>query len=203
MSSVSEQIPVEPAPPEWGATASPKNEVGALHLLGELLQNLLIAGILILIVNLATARIRVDGSSMEPSLHDGELVVVNRLAYRWSDLTRGDIIVFNFPFDPDRRFIKRLIGLPGDRIMVQDGRLYINNAPVEEPYIAAPPLYRGTWTVGPDEVFVLGDNRNNSSDSQNWGMLPINEIIGKAVVVYWPVADAEVIPHYSLAAAAQ
>lgn len=203
MSSVSEQIPVEPAPPEWGATASPKNEVGALHLLGELLQNLLIAGILILIVNLATARIRVDGSSMEPSLHDGELVVVNRLAYRWSDLTRGDIIVFNFPFDPDRRFIKRLIGLPGDRIMVQDGRLYINNAPVEEPYIAAPPVYRGTWTVGPDEVFVLGDNRNNSSDSQNWGMLPINEIIGKAVVVYWPVADAEVIPHYSLAAAAQ
>jgi signal peptidase I len=140
---------------------------------------------------------------MEPSLHDGELVVVNRLAYRWSDLARGDIIVFNFPFDPDRRFIKRLIGLPGDRIMVQDGRLYINNAPVEEPYIAAPPLYRGTWTVGPDEVFVLGDNRNNSSDSQNWGMLPINEIIGKAVVVYWPVADAEVIPHYSLAAAAQ
>jgi len=129
--------------------------------------------------------------------------VVNRLAYRWSDLTRGDIIVFNFPFDPDRRFIKRLIGLPGDRIMVQDGRLYINNVPVEEPYIAAPPVYRGTWTVGPDEVFVLGDNRNNSSDSQNWGMLPINEIIGKAVVVYWPVADVEVIPHYSLAAAAQ
>jgi len=203
MSSVSEQIPVEPAPPEWGATASPKNEVGALHLLGELLQTLLIAGILFLIVNLATARIRVDGSSMEPSLHDGELVVVNRLAYRWSDLTRGDIIVFNFPFDPDRRFIKRLIGLPGDRIMVQDGRLYINNVPVEEPYIAAPPVYRGTWTVGPDEVFVLGDNRNNSSDSQNWGMLPINEIIGKAVVVYWPVADVEVIPHYSLAAAAQ
>jgi signal peptidase I len=203
MSSVSEQIPVEPAPPEWGATASPKNEVGALHLLGELLQNLLIAGILILIVNLATARIRVDGSSMEPSLHDGELVVVNRLAYRWSDLTRGDIIVFNFPFDPDRRFIKRLIGLPGDRIMVQDGRLYINNAPVEEPYIAAPPVYRGTWTVGPDEVFVLGDNRNNSSDSQNWGMLPINEIIGKAVMVYWPVADVGVIPHYTLAAAAQ
>jgi signal peptidase I len=199
---VSEQIPVEPAPPEWGATASPKHEFGALHLLGELLQTLLIAGILFLIVNLATARIRVDGSSMEPSLHDGELVVVNRLAYRWSDLARGDIIVFNFPFDPDRRFIKRLIGLPGDRIMVQDGRLYINNAPVEEPYIAAPPLYRGTWTIGPDEVFVLGDNRNNSSDSQNWGMLSINEIIGKAVMVYWPVADVGVIPHYSLAAAA-
>ena len=202
MSAVSQQIPVEPAPPEWGATASPRSKFGALYLLGELVQTLLIAGILFLIVNLATARIRVDGSSMEPSLHDGELVVVNRLAYRWSDLTRGDIIVFNFPFDPDRRFIKRLIGLPGDRIMIQEGRLYINDAPVEEPYIAAPPLYRGTWTVGPDEVFVLGDNRNNSSDSQNWGMLPINEIIGKAVAVYWPVADVGVIPHYSLAAAA-
>jgi signal peptidase I len=203
MAGVSEHVPVEPAPPEWGAAASPGGVVSALALIGELLQTLLIAGILFLVVNLATARIRVDGSSMEPSLHDGELVVVNRLAYRWSDLNRGDIIVFNFPFDPDRRFIKRLIGLPGDRIMVHDGRLYINNAPVEEPYIAAPPRYTGTWTVGPDEVFVLGDNRNNSSDSQNWGMLPTDEIIGKAVVVYWPVADVGVIPHYSLAAAAQ
>jgi signal peptidase I len=203
MPDVSERPPVEPAPPPWGATASRKSEAGALHLLGEFLQTLLIAGVLFLIVNLATARIRVDGSSMEPSLHDGELVVVNRLAYRWSGLARGDIIVFNFPYDPDRRFIKRLIGLPGDRISVRDGQLYINDAVVQEPYIAAPPRYTGSWTVGPDEVFVLGDNRNNSSDSQNWGMLPIGEIIGKAVLVYWPITNAGVIPHFSLAAAAQ
>jgi signal peptidase I len=168
-----------------------------------LAQTVLIAGLLFLAVNLVTARIRVEGNSMEPSLHDGEFVVVNRLAYRWSDPVRGDIIVFRFPLDPDRRFIKRIIGLPGDGIHVEGGTVYVNGSPLQEPYIAAPPRYQGDWQVGPGQVFVLGDNRNNSSDAHDWGMLVESEIIGKAILVYWPLQQLGPIPHYELAVAAE
>ena len=140
---------------------------------------------------------------MEPTLHNGEFVVVNRLAYRWSDLTRGDIVVFRFPLNPERRFIKRIVGLPGDHIRVEDGVVVVNNSALQEPYIAAPPRYSGNWQVGPDEVFVLGDNRNNSQNSQNWGMLPVEDIIGRAVLVYWPLPNLGVIPHATPGVAAE
>ena len=185
-------------PPEWAASATPSFTSRFLRGLGELLQTLLIAGLLFLAVNLLTARIRVEGISMEPSLQEGQFVVVNRLAYRWQDPSRGDIVVFHFPLNPSRRFIKRVIGLPGDQVSVQGGEVLVNGSPVDEPYIAAFPRYSGEWNLGMDEVFVLGDNRNNSSDSQNWGALPLESIIGKAVLVYWPINDAGLIPHYNL-----
>jgi signal peptidase I len=169
----------------------------------EAIETLLIAGLLFLAVNLVTARIRVEGSSMEPSLHDGEFVVINRLAYRWRDPSKGEIIVFRYPLDPERRFIKRIIGTPGDIIAVHGGKVYVNEEPLEEPYIAAAPKYEGEWYVQPGNVFVLGDNRNNSSDSQNWGNLRIEDIIGKAVIVYWPLDDLEFIPQYELVSAAE
>jgi signal peptidase I len=172
----------------------------SLHEIGE---TILVAGLLFLAVNLLTARIRVEGTSMEPSLHNGEFVVISRLAYRWQDIQRGDIVVFNFPLDQDRRFIKRVIGLPGDQIEALENMIYVNNIPLNEPYLAAPPRYEGSWTVGEGQVFVLGDNRNNSSDSQNWGTLPVEEIIGKAVLVYWPLDDIGLIPHIKLVAAAE
>jgi signal peptidase I len=140
---------------------------------------------------------------MEPSLHEGQFVVVNRLAYRWNEAERGDIIVFRFPLNPSRRFIKRVIGLPGNTITIRGGDVYIDGQVLDEPYLAATPRYDGEWVIGPDELFVLGDNRNNSSDSQNWGPLPIEEIIGKAVLVYWPPSEAGIIPHYDLAVAAE
>lgn len=192
----------DPAPPEWGVSTSPSFGSRFLRVMGELLQTVLIAGLLFLAVNLLTARIRVEGISMEPSLHEGQFVVVNRLAYRWQDPLRGDIIVFHFPLNPSRRFIKRVIGLPGDTIRVESGDVYVNGTLLDEPYIAADPRYTGEWQLELDEVFVLGDNRNNSSDSQNWGALSINDIIGKAVFVYWPFNEAGVIPHYRLAVAA-
>ncbi len=172
-------------------------------LLREIGETFLIAGMLFLAVNLFTARIRVEGGSMEPSLHNGEFVVINRLAYRWNDPDRGEIIVFRFPLDPERRFIKRIIGLPGDTVTVREGQVFVNNTPLDEPYVSAPPHYDGTWTIEEGHVFVLGDNRNNSSDSQNWGSLRTEEIIGKAIVVYWPLGDLGVIPHYDLVSAAQ
>ena len=200
--AMSDEFVSGPAPPEWGAPSAPSAGKRILNILGEFLQTLLIAGVLFLIVNQITSRIRVDGSSMEPSLHDGEFVVVNRLAYNQDDPQRGDVIVFRYPLDPSRRFIKRVIGLPGDVIEIGDGKVYINDQLVHEPYIAAPPRYTGTWTVSIGEVFVLGDNRNNSSDSQNWGNLDQDEIIGKANLVYWPLDEIGVIPHYDLVVSA-
>jgi len=181
----------------------PGKSASYLKLLREVGETLFIAGILFLAVNLVTARIIVDGSSMEPSLHNGELVVINRLAYRWADPSRGEIIVFRYPLDPDRRFIKRIIGLPGDTVVVQEGTVIVNGTPLEEPYIYAEPLYDGEWKVEEGRFFVLGDNRNNSSDSQNWGTLESENIIGKAVVVYWPLKDLGIIPHYDLVSASE
>jgi len=173
-----------------------------LGFLGSLLQTILFAVILFVVVNMLTARIRVEGDSMEPSLENGQFVVVNKLAYALQDPQRGDIIVFNFPLNPERRFIKRIIGLPGDYLQVQDGQVFINGKLQNEPYLAVPPAYNDQWDVGLNEVFVLGDNRNNSSDSQNWGALALEDIIGKAFLVYWPMDSMGWIPHYDLAAAA-
>jgi len=193
----------ESVPPEWSPAPPPSFGQRFLGFMGELLQTVLVAGLLFLAVNLLTARIRVEGISMEPSLHEGQFVVVNRMAYRWSEPQHGDIIVFHFPLNPERRFIKRVIGLPGEEVSVRSGQVYINGELIDEPYLMAAPRYSGDWTLGPDEIFVLGDNRNNSSDSQNWGPLPLDEIIGKAILVYWPPADAGLIPHYDLAAAGE
>lgn len=192
--------PSEGQPTEWEASSEPTFGRRLLAALGEIFQTLLIAGLLFLAVNLLTARIRVEGNSMEPSLHDGEFVVVNRLAYWQNEPQRGDIVVFHFPLDPDRRFIKRVIGESGDVVQIQGGDVYVNGFILEESYIAAAPRYSGEWTVGETQVFVLGDNRNNSSDSQNWGMLPLDEVIGKAVLVYWPPSEVGTIPHYELPA---
>lgn len=199
---MSELIPHSVPPPDFIVPRKPSLLVRFLRLIGEILQTIFVAALLFIAVNLVTARIRVEGSSMEPSLHDGEFVVVNRLAYRWNKPTRGDIIVFNFPLDPQRRFIKRIIGLPGDTVSAHSNHIYVNGIALSEPYIAAPVLYTGQWVVGENEVFVLGDNRNNSSDSQNWGALPEAEIIGRAELVYWPPEVIGVIPHYNLALAA-
>jgi signal peptidase I len=164
----------------------------------ELLEIFLIAGALFLAVNTATARVRVESISMEPNLYDGEFVVVNRLAYRWAIPERGDIIVFYFPENPKKRYIKRVIGIEGDIISASDGQIFVNGNPLYEPYLASAPSYSGEWQVGSDELFVLGDNRNNSNDSKSWGNLKLDAVIGKAIFIYWPLKDLGLIPHYDL-----
>jgi signal peptidase I len=163
--------------------------------------------------------VRVEGFSMLPTLDNGEYVLISRLAYKLGDYQRGDIIVFRPPMYPDAPFwqrlfglpgfddkyedyIKRIIGLPGDTVRITNGTVYINEAPLMEPYIAAPPDYSNEWTVPEGQLFVLGDNRNNSADSHAWGFLPEENILGKALVVYWPFADFMIIqPHQSVLAA--
>lgn len=160
--------------------------------------------ILFVVINAVSARIRVDGSSMEPTLHTGELVIVNKLAYKFSAPELGDIIVFHFPRDPDQEYIKRVIGAPGDQVAIQDGKVYVNGQEIAEPYISAPPVYPGnTWQVPEGQLFVLGDNRNNSSDSHNWGTVPMDYVVGKALFVYWPLDAWGMIDHVSTASAAR
>jgi signal peptidase I len=191
----------DPTPLEQSLSEPTKQRNPLLKFLGELLQTALLAVLLFAAVNLVTARIRVEGISMEPSLYDGQFVVVNKLSYRWQDPIRGDIVVFHYPLEPNRRFIKRVIGLPGDIVNIHSGEIFVNDTIVDEPYIAEDPTYDGEWRLGPNEVFVLGDNRNWSSDSHKWGPLPIEEIIGKAVLVYWPLDTVGLIPHYDLVGA--
>ncbi len=175
----------EPASPGWG------------RFFLDVLETLLLSAALFLAINALSARVRVDGFSMKPTLQDGEFVLVNRLAYRFGVPQRGDIIVFHFPLDPaSQDLIKRVIGLPGDNVVIRNGDVTVNGQALREPYIAAPPLYSGQWTVPSDELFVLGDNRNDSSDSHSWGMMPYKEIVGKAIFIYWPFPEWKMIDHY-------
>jgi signal peptidase I len=169
----------------------------------DILETLFLALVLYFGINAVSARVRVDGFSMNPSLDNGEYILVNKLAYRFGKPERGDIIVFEYPDDPSQDLIKRVIGLPGETITVQDGKVSVNGILLEEPYIAAAPFYNGTWVVNEGQLFVLGDNRNESKDSHEWGMLPMQNVIGKAVLIYWPPPKWEVIDRLQQASAAQ
>ena len=119
---------------------------------------------------------------MVPTLQDGEYILVSKLSYKMGTPARGDIIVFALPTDQRQDLIKRVIGLPGETISVHSGIVSVNGTPLTETYIAQPPQYDGEWTVGTGQLFVLGDNRNNSKDSHQWGLLPLENVIGKSVI---------------------
>jgi signal peptidase I len=161
----------------------------------DILETLVLAVVLYFGINAVSARVRVDGFSMRPTLQDGEYILINKLAYTLDEPMRGDIVVFVFPVNPEEDLIKRIIGLPGDTVTIQDGVLSINGAVVNEPYFNAPPAYNGTWPVSEGELFVLGDNRNDSRDSHQWGLLPLENVIGRAVLIYWPPEQWQVIEH--------
>lgn len=175
---------------------------GFLRFLMDLLETLILSVILFAAINAVSARIRVDGSSMEPTLHTGEFVIVNKLAYKLGNPEIGDVIVFHFPRDPEQEYIKRIIGLPGDRVVITNGQVTVNGFPLREDYIAAAPAYEASWEIPEDNLFVLGDNRNNSSDSHNWGTVPESYVVGRALVVYWPPTEWGLIEHPSVAIAA-
>jgi signal peptidase I len=136
----------------------------------------------------------IPSDSMVPTLRIGDRLVVEKISYRLHPPHRGDIIVFQPPaqlelqgYKPDQAFIKRIMGLPGDKIAVKQGQVFRNQAPLTEPYIAAPPAYLlQEVTVPPDTLFVMGDNRNNSNDSHIWGFLPQKNVIGRAWVRFFP-----------------
>ena len=168
----------------------------------DLFETVGLAVVLFLIINTISARVRVDGFSMLPTLHDGEFVLVNKLAYKWGTPTRGDIIVFRSTTTADLDLIKRIMGVPGDKISIRNGQVTINGMTLNEPYISAEPNYTGDWQVPDGYLFVLGDNRNDSSDSHAWGFLPQKNVIGKAMLIYWPPPEWAMVDHVQIAAAA-
>ena len=175
---------------------------GFLSFLLDILETLVLSVVLFVSINIISARIRVDGASMEPTLFSGEYVVVSRLSYRLGSPHRGDIIVFHFPRDPKEEYIKRVIGLPGDEVEVRNDTVYINGQPLDESYLKVKTNYIGSWIIPEGQLFVLGDNRNNSSDSHDWGTVPMDYVVGKAVLVYWPPPAWGLIDHVPLANAA-
>lgn len=175
------------------------NQTSLIHLVIDVIETIVISLALFFGINAVSARIRVEGTSMEPTLHNGEFVLVNKLAYRIGKPHLGDVIVFHYPLDPQQEYIKRVIGVPGDKIEISGEQVYLNGIRITEPYIAAPPNYSGSWNVPDGKLFVLGDNRNNSSDSHSWGYVPYNYIIGKSVLVYWPPDQWTMIEHISVA----
>lgn len=141
----------------------------------------------------------VQGRSMEPSFHSQEYLVVDKLRYRLGEPARGDVVVFRAPEDMSQNYIKRVIGLPGETIMIANNELFINGEQLREPYLdeALKRLHATLTleqTLGNNEYFVLGDNRDSSSDSRVWGALPRENILGKAVLVVFPFADFGLVP---------
>ena len=202
-----------PYPPPAAPEAPPRLSRGqrARRLARELIETFVLALLIFLVVRAALQNFRVEGSSMDPVLHDGQYLIVNKAIYTHINLDtiskflpfidpgddpvrylfrrpqRGDVIVFRFPGNPERDFIKRIIAEPGDTVEVREGTVYVNGGRLEEPYITSHPTYTyGPAEVPPKQYFVLGDNRNNSYDSHVWGFLPEENVIGQAWLSYWP-----------------
>ncbi len=191
----------------------------------EIIETVVLTLIIFFAVRSMVQNFKVEGSSMEPSLRHGQYLLVNKLAYLSIDPAglrsqipllpdliagrryllgtpqKGDVVVFHFPKDPSRDFIKRIIGTPGDQVEIRGSHVFLNGQQLDEPYLREEPRYNvPPQSVPSGNYFVLGDNRNNSSDSHVWGMVPEENLLGKAWLVYWPLTAWGVAPNYTLAA---
>ncbi len=154
------------------------------------------AAVSVLIITFLYQPVRVEGTSMLPRLEDHDRLFINKFVYRISAIHRGDVVVFHYPRDPQKSYIKRVIALPGDRLAIERGRVWVNGKPLNETYV--PEEFRDTRsfaeTVIPEDAyFVMGDHRSISSDSREFGPVDRDLIYGKAVFVYWPTRDAGVV----------
>lgn len=159
-----------------------------LHWSRDIVVSVLVALLIILFV---VQPVKVEGTSMLPKLVDQERIFINRFIYHFSSIHRGDIVVFRYPKDSSKSFIKRVIGLPGEEVRIKAGKVYINTKPLEEFYLD--PRYTDHESFGPERVpadsyFVLGDHRNSSNDSRSWGFVPHTNVYGKAIFRYWPIS---------------
>lgn len=166
-------------------------------LLRETIETILIAGLLALIIRTYIVQpFKIPSGSMQQTLQIGDHILVNKFIYRFSNIERGDIVVFKYPKDEKRDFIKRAIAVEGDKVEIRDRAVYVNDQPTNPPYVYHDEGYLqdeyyhprdnfGPITVPEDKVFVMGDNRENSLDSRYWGFLDIDKIKGKAFIIYW------------------
>ena len=196
--------PAAPSPP--AATAGPgaaAEHAGGPTLLSRLAQEFVAwlktlasaAVYATLIVTFGFQVARVEGQSMAPTLADQDRLIVNKLLYRLAEPRRSDIVMLYYPIDPDKSFVKRVIGEEGDTVRIDNGSVFVNDVPVRDDYV--PPDFRSYEDYGPQIVpegyyFVMGDHRNNSSDSRHWGMVPKKYIIGKVQLRWWPIPTARI-----------
>ncbi len=166
------------------------------RLVREVIETIVLTLLMFLVIRFAVQNFYVDGMSMEPSLHNKELVLVDKWSYIFHPPARGDVIVFQAPPQPSQDYIKRIIGIPGDIITIDDTVVIVDGVTLKEFYVD--PKRQGNPTLGkqiknvvvpPDDYFVLGDNRAGSSDSREWGFVPRQNIIGRAALVYWPLRE--------------
>jgi signal peptidase I len=196
-SEVSQEFP---SPLDAASSASPAAQTRRSHLLREIIETVLLTAAIFLIVNAATGRFRIEGDSMEPNLHNGEYVLIDKISYLLHPPERGDVVVFTPP-NNERDYIKRVIGLPGDTVEIKGGQVYVNGVILDEPYLTSPTNGSDReFQVEEGHYFVLGDNRNNSSDSRSIGTITPQRIVGRAWLVYWPPSDWSTVPHHTYAA---
>ncbi len=184
----SQQIPAE-------ETRAEKHSSG--NSLGLWLRDVLVSvGVSVLIILFLYQPVRVEGTSMLPRLENHDRLFINKFVYHFTAIQRGDVVVFHYPRDPEKSYIKRVIAVPGDRLSIDQGQVILNGRPLPEPYV--PDEYRDTKsmagiTIPPDCYFMMGDHRSISSDSREFGPVERDLIYGKAVFVYWPTRDAGVV----------
>ena len=182
--------PTEPsaAGKSGASTATPSRALPVLSVwLRDLIISLAISAFIIIFLY---QPVKVEGTSMMPSLDDQERIFVNKFVYRWEPIERGDVVVFRYPRDPSKSFIKRVIGVAGDRIRIEAGQVFVNGKPLEEEYVPRPYADQRSYAeivVPPHSYFLLGDHRTMSNDSRDFGPVNVSYIYGKAVFGYWPV----------------
>jgi signal peptidase I len=197
---VSEEIAVVPTPPVAAPAAS-----GLEHpnMLRDLIETMVLVAIAFLVINALIGRFRIEQVSMQPNLHEGEYVIVDKISYAFRQPERGEIIVLKNPSLSQPDLIKRVIGLPGETIDIIGGQVHINGQPLTEPYIRQPMgREQAAFALQADQYFVMGDNRSNSSDSREFGARPLEDIVGRAWIIYWPPGDWQVLSRPSYAAPA-
>jgi signal peptidase I len=170
----------------------------------EILETIILIGLVYTLVNLATVRFYIEGPSMQPNFWAGQFLIVSRASYMLGNPQRGDIVVFDAPGDDDTPdnplLIKRLIGLPNETVEFNNGDVFINGTKLDQPFTNEQDCRTSckdqTWHLGPDEYIFMGDNRNNSRDSRVFGPVTKDRIIGEAIVRYWPPKDWGIVTHY-------
>jgi signal peptidase I len=172
------------------------SEAGNVPIWRDFLESVVLAVVLAAILRLFIIQpFWIPSGSMEPNLLPNDRIIVNMLVYRFHPPQRGDIIVFRYPLDPSRDFVKRLIALPGETVEIRNNNVIINGVRLNEPYLP-PRTFEadyGPFTVPQGSYFMMGDNRNNSDDSRVWGTVPKKNIIGKTFVIYWPLGRMQLI----------
>ena len=164
----------------------------------EIVLTVIMAVVIFLVLQSTVQSFIVVGASMEPNFDSGERLIVTKVSYRFHEPERGNVIVFHPPNNGRADYIKRIIALPGETVQVNNGAVYINGEPLDEPFIKDPPKYNFPKQKVPDnKYFVLGDNRNNSNDSHNGWTVPRANIIGKAWLSIWPPPEWGVVPSYA------